>query len=363
MPLYIIKNNIKLMLRNKWLMVMVIAGPIITIAVLSSAFEDMMKTYKAPDVFNVGYRMNENSELAGFINEIKQYGDNAGLAFIEYKDGEAEDILAKNDCTSFVEFIEGKYIVYKLDNYVMESMMTEYFLDTFIKNVIYSNIDSQNNISNIDKNISIKTVDLDFIPSIEAKDYYGIIESVYYMWLCFISLSCILADEKKYGIKKRHDVSPVSSIKLYIANMSACILITILEMSIAITAVTYMYEIKWGNIKYTIFLLLLTGIAAAALGLFLTYLFNNLAVTVVAVFAIVWLAGFFGGSFETYMYSPWPESVKQLTPIYHINRALVEFSCKGNSKYAWSAVLYLSIMTIVCVLGGAAITRIRKGKS
>ena len=67
-------------------------------------------------------------------------------------------------------------------------------------------------------------------------------------------------------------------------------------------------------------------------------------------------AGFYGGSFETYIYSAHPESIKLLSPIYHINRALTELSCMGRSDYVGSAVGYAGLIvaasSIIAILFG-----------
>ena len=56
---YLIKNNLKLMLRNKWTIAVMILGPIFVTALLSSAFEDLMASYESAEEFQVGYRLEE----------------------------------------------------------------------------------------------------------------------------------------------------------------------------------------------------------------------------------------------------------------------------------------------------------------
>ena len=59
---YLIKNNFKLMFRNTWSVVVMLLGPVLVIAVLSSAFSELMKSYKGVGEFVVGYRMQEAAE-------------------------------------------------------------------------------------------------------------------------------------------------------------------------------------------------------------------------------------------------------------------------------------------------------------
>ena len=53
---YLIKNNFKLMFRNTWSVVVMLLGPVLVIAVLSSAFSELMKSYKGVGEFVVGYQ-------------------------------------------------------------------------------------------------------------------------------------------------------------------------------------------------------------------------------------------------------------------------------------------------------------------
>jgi ABC-2 type transport system permease protein len=95
-------------------------------------------------------------------------------------------------------------------------------------------------------------------------------------------------------------------------------------------------------------------------GLFLMYLFRNLAVAIVAAFALVWIAGYVGGSFEAYYFSPISESIKVLSPVYHINRTLVENSAIGQSNYTGGCIAYLLIVSMICFIAGLGISKIRK---
>ena len=57
---YMIKNNGKLMFRNTWSVVFMLIGPILVIAVLSSAFSALMKSYEGGGKFIIGYRMEDS---------------------------------------------------------------------------------------------------------------------------------------------------------------------------------------------------------------------------------------------------------------------------------------------------------------
>ena len=56
------------------------------------------------------------------------------------------------------------------------------------------------------------------------------------------------------------------------------------------------------------------------------------------------------------MYSSFSESTKILSPIYHVNRSLVELSVDGKSDYILTAVLYLLAIALVSIVVGCIIT-------
>lgn len=76
---YLIKNNFKLMFRNTWSVAVMLLGPILVIAVLSSAFSELMKSYEGVDEFTVGYRIQEADN--SIIEATKIAGEEAGILF------------------------------------------------------------------------------------------------------------------------------------------------------------------------------------------------------------------------------------------------------------------------------------------
>ena len=93
---YLIKNNLKLMFRNKWTFIVMLVAPFLTIALLSSAFKSLLSVYEAPDEFTVGYREN-GSILSENMDIVKDAGRDAGILLMEYPDGEPSELLEKND--------------------------------------------------------------------------------------------------------------------------------------------------------------------------------------------------------------------------------------------------------------------------
>lgn len=350
---YLIKNNFKLMFRNTWSLVLMILGPILVIAILSSAFSELMKSYDGVDEFTVGYRANDsNLELA---IQLKLAGEEAGITFYEYPEGDVKDTMEKNELAGFVEFIDDTYVLYKSADYEVEGVTLEYFISKMINEGVNISLQSES-----ENNISLLVKKLDFMPAVDSTDYYGIVYIVYFSWCGFICATGVLSNEKKYGIAKRFQVSNISEIQNYFGKFIPVVLTIGVGMLVSTLITVLLYEIHWGNPILSMIIELMMILAGSALGLMLYNIFNNLVITVITQFTVVWFLGFFGGSFETYMFSGLPDILKEISPIYYGNRALVELSCMGESDYVVSSIIYSLVITIICSVIAILAGSIRK---
>lgn len=356
---YLIKNNFKLMFRNKWILLVLVLGPILVIAMLSSAFEDMMKSYEGVDEFQVGYKIEKESVFAEYIDEVKEAGAEAGITFVEYSTGEPKELMENNDLAGFVELAEGNYTVYESADFEVEGVTLEYFLNRVMKES--SNQAMKMLIPTIEEEeITLPIEKIDYMPAVDSKDYYGIIYIIYFSWCGLVCAGNILNNEKKYGIERKFQVAPISNAKLYLGKWISIVLVVAAGMGIAVASCVLLYDIHWGKPLLSALLVLLSIMASSAYGLMIYYFCKDLAITIIVLFTSVWFMGFFGGSFETYMFSSWSDSVKNLTPIYHINRALVELSCMGHSSYVGSCIAYMLAITVCCSIVAIIVDGIRK---
>ncbi len=340
---YLIKNNFKLMFRNTWSVVVMLLGPILVIAVLSSAFSELMKSYEGVDEFAAGYRMQGPAIENAIVESIRLAGEEAGILFYEYPEGEIKDVMEKNELAGFVEFSESTYVVYKSSDYEVEGITLEYFMNRVMNESVNASLQVQGQ-----ENVILPVKELEFMPAIDSRDYYGIVYIVYFCWCGMICATGVLSNEKKYGIGRRFQVSNLSEVQNYLGRFIPITLTVTVGMAIAAGITILLYDIHWGNPLLSILIVFMMITAGTALGLMLYRISDSLVITIIVQFTIVWFLGFFGGSFETYMFSGMPDRLKHLSPIYHGDRALVELSCMGESRYAASAVGYAFAITVVC---------------
>ena len=88
--------------------------------------------------------------------------------------------------------------------------VVEYFVNAFYENVTASAM-------GVDTDSAKLTVEHpDFKPAIDSKDYYGIVEIIYFGWCAIVAGAGIFMNEKKYKIRKRYQVANLSSFKEYL---------------------------------------------------------------------------------------------------------------------------------------------------
>ena len=339
---YLIKNNFKLMVRSITNSLLVIICPLVLIALLSSAFDDMMSRYDSDADIVAGYRIEGENVSSDMIDAFKDGASDNGYILKEYPDGDPEEILRNEDMGGFVVFKDDTYTIYQNNDHKEEAKALEYSVNAFYENVLAGGMGIDTAL------VKIEPEHPDYMPAIDSIDYYGIIEIVYFGWCAIVCGAGIFMSEKKYRISKKLRVSAISETKLYLAKFVPIVSVMLLGNAVTTTLSVILFKVHWGNPLLSALIILFSVSAATAMGLMAYNIFDNIVVTIISVFAVVWCAGFVGGSFETYMFSMQPMSLKLISPLYHINRALVELSCMGHSDYVISAIMYCAAIIIAC---------------
>ena len=351
---YLIKNNFKLMVRSITNSIMIVIAPLILILLLSSAFNETMSRYDNDSDIVAGYMIEGNDVSNEMIEAFVDGAKDNGVILREYHTGKPETILKDEDMGGFVIFKDDSYTIYQNNAYKEEGRALEYAVNAF-----YENAAAKAAGLNTDT-VSLTVEHPDYMKAIDSTDYYGIIEIVYFGWCAIVCGAGIFMSEKKYRIGKKLRVSALSETKLYLAKFVPIVSAVLLGNVITVFLSNVMFGVHWGNPVLSALIILFSVAAATALGLMFYNIFDNVVVTIITVFVIVWLAGFFGGSFETYMFSSHSIQIKQLSPIYHINRSLVELSCMGHSDYVISAVVYCAAIILFCSFAAVLAGSVRK---
>ena len=362
MILYAIKNNFKLMMRSATNTLLFIVSPIILIALLSSAFGDLMEKYESKDDIKAGYRVDaDESDMNTRLlaEQLEVVSKDNGLILTQYGDIDPEIIIQQEDLAGFIVFEKGgTYTIYENGDQKYEAKALEYIVSSVDERIAQMIINAPEGAGALKMDESspeakVPEVKLnidhpEYMEPISAIDYYGIIEVVYFGWCAIICGTGIFTAEKKYSIGKKLRVSGLSELKLYLAKFLPILLVVSVSSLITTGITILIFGVHWGSPAVSALIVVLSAAAATAFGLMFYSIFRNVVVTIIGVFAAVWVAGFWGGSFETYMFSITPQFLKNISPLYHINRALTELSCMGHSDYVKNAVIICLGITIVC---------------
>lgn len=358
MPLVLIKNNLKLMLRSKWILFIMAILPLITIALLANAFQEMLSSSYELEEFQVGYRMNENSNYQDMIPELQKVCKENKVILQKYPEGDITKLLQSETVAVFVEIKDGSYVLYQSNDKATEASITEsifsgffYQINETMTRMTYA---MEYNVVNVpvQENSQVQSEKLNADPVPNSTDYYGIIYILYFAWCGLISLVAVISSERKSAIPRRMRVSHMSKFNYYIGKFVPCTLAIFLEVCVAWGLSVLLFDIHWGNLGVSTLVIFLISMAASAFGIVLFQLFNNVAISIVLGFVIIWIAGFFGGSFQTYMYASLPQWMVNSSPIYYVNRTMVEYSTKGYSDYTGPCLIFLvSIIVVFGILG------------
>jgi ABC-2 type transport system permease protein len=338
-----IKNNFKLMLRSKWFLGMMILGPVIVIAALSSAFHNIMKNNEELGHFNVGYQIAKTSIYAPYLEGLEKK-EVDGITFVRYNKADPEQEIKNGTVKVFVAIEQDNYKIYSQKESEAQASMTQYFFYQIFHGA--------------EPSVEIPVAEKEFVKIPSSINYYGKIEIVYFLWCSMILLSAVITSERKNRIQPRYKLSPATNLILYLAKVIPCFLAISIVMAGSTILSTIIFDIKWGCIVPSILMLLLGAVAVSTSAVILFGCISNVAVAVVIEFVLVWIFGFLGGSFESYLYSSMAEWLKKLSPVYYLNRVLVEYETNGSSAYTKEAVIfYLGIILVGFVIGSFVMKR------
>jgi|GEM_PF-434904 len=377
---YLIKNNAKLMGRS-WVNVLLFAFcPVLVSAVLISAFSGLMKTYQDHGGFRCGYSIETGSIWENAEEALKIAGAQTDITFTRFDSEEPEEIISKNDLSGFVKLEGGNYTIYRVSDQPAQGAALEYFMSVFCDEMTDAKANSMRSDSwatdtaapdpTVQEAQMLRTDPYDdikltvehpsFLKAVDSTGYYGIVFVLYYSWCAIICAAGLLTSEKRYGIRRRYTVSALGETQIYLGRFLPLAIVVMLGTLAAAALNAAFFGTDWGNLFYVVVLFLIMTAASSALGLMFQSITDNMIITVILTFSLVWTMGFFGGSFETYMFSDHPEYLKLLSPIYHCNRAMVEQASSGSSSYFGSAIFYCSGIIVVCSLISIAASSIRR---
>ena len=348
-----IKNNLKLMFRSKLIIVLVVISPILVMAALSNAFGELLQSDYELENIKIGYYTQTNSKLDMFLNDSSKTLEDEQIILEKHGLDDGKTLVSNGSIDAFVYEEDEQVKVFSLREDSIPTEMCQYIVSQFYTEC--GNLGAKDI-------VSIKGKKIESLKLSSAGNYYGIIETVYFLFCGMLFLTSVVQSERKNRISQRFVAAPTNPVLIYLSKLIPCAIMVVLETAISMVFAAIMFDTNWGNFPVTLGIIGLAILAACAYGITCLYLVKNLAVSVILLFSTVWTWGFLGGSFETYMFSAIPEKIKCFSPLYYVNRTLVEFSTMGKSDYAIRCVIVLIGMFAVFSLFGSLLMKRRMGE-
>lgn len=358
----LVKNNLKLMLRDKLSILFLIFLPILLIALLSSAFTNILNKDYTLKPFTVGYSVQKGSNIESSFNSfINNFKEN-NITLSEMSKDKALNGIRNDTIAAYIDINDNKYTIYKKDVLAVNTIIFEnsfnsamYMYDgnkALMHYLIEKGIPVKSDSANF---VKLETIKANPVPS--SIVYYGIVEIVYIVWFGMMAVSSIVSMEREYGVTERIGLTKANSLILFLGKLIPAVIAVSIQIGIATIATTILMNVNWGKSPLlSVAILLLEIVASSALGILLSTIIKSQALVNVLIVISAFFFGFIGGSFQTYMYNFVSDNIAKLSPLYYINRTLVELSTKGYSDYTNSCVMMLLVISTIAIIIGMLVT-------
>ncbi len=371
MLLILIKNNAKLLIRNKISFMFMCLLPIVLILILSSALANDFGKKVEMQPFTVGYKIESGSNIASYFPVFKEQYEANGMILKPMNQKEGMQALSNSEIVSYLTLNDERYTIYNQEDININAMIFEssfkgsmHFYDGLKTMIAYS---VQNRVIAASEGMIqmqpfsnregqedwVKKEHLEVDPIPRSQDYYGIVQIVFIIWM---GISCVVAlteAERKNNVSNRIKLANVKPAILFMGRFIPNVVALCVQVGIAIVVSTLLLNVNWGDKLFLSgMVLLFEVIAVSAFGTMLTLLIKSSTIINMFMYIGAFVFGFTGGSFQTYMYNFISEDIVHLSPLYYLNRTLVELSTKGSSQYLGTTLVILTMTTLLSITVG-----------
>lgn len=363
MLLILVKNNFKLMLRDKIAILFLVFLPILLIALLSSAFSKIMNKDYTMKPFTVGYSVEKGSNIEKifptFVNNFKENK----ITLSGMTKDEALKEIKNGSLAAYMDINDKEYRIYKKDGFNIDTEIFQNSMDSamylydgnkaLVSYLAENKMSLQTSNSHEENKNFVKLEAIKVEPMPNSTVYYGITEIVYIIWFGMMAVSTIVSNERKCGVTGRIGLTNANSLILLFGKLIPTVCAVSVQVGIAAIASTILMNVNWGSsILASAGILFLEIIASSAIGISLSLIIKSQALVNVIIFVLAFIFGFIGGTFQPYMYNFIGENISKFSPLYYTNRTLVEFSTKGYSNYSYNCILMLLSISVIAIFMG-----------
>lgn len=348
------KNNLKLLWRRKVMIIIALVGMIATTAAVANAFHTLLDKADDAQGFKLGYTVAEGSKYELVIDTLKDELEKEDIVTQKYNSAEVDKLIESGEQDVFVTFEKDSYSIVGSEKRSIETRMIQYSLFNVERNM---NAFMSGGLKSVD----LKESELPTTKTPDAENYYCHAFICCFLSISPIFLSVIYYEDRKNRIWQRYKTGKTGSVSVYLGKYLASFITTMVTFPLLGTlAFCLLFDMKPCNLLIYGGLLALAGLGFTSFGILFFIFFKQPAVSIGSLFMILWFVSFLGGVYETYIYSSIPETIKRLSPLYYLNRSLIEMSVNGKSDYAIPCVIIMIAMTVIFSAVGMIATKLKK---
>ena len=327
-----------------------LVGMIATTAAVANAFHTLLDKADDAQGFKLGYTVVQGSKYELVIDTLMDELEKEDIVAQEYSSADAES----GEQDVFVTFDKDSYSIVGSEKKSIETRIIQYSLFNVERNM---NAFMSGGLKSVELNDS----ELSTTETPDAENYYCHAFICCFLSISPIFLSVIYYDDRKNRIWQRYKTGKAGSVSVYLGKYLASFITTMVVFPLLGTlAFCLLFDMKPCNLFIFGGLLALAGLGFTAFGMLFFIFFRQPAVSIGTMFLILWFVSYLGGVYETYIYCSIPETVKRLSPLYYLNRSLIELSVNGKSDYVIPCVIIMISMTVVFSAIGMIATRMKK---
>lgn len=361
MILKIAKKHLIINARTPFNFFIYLAFPLVLIVILGAAFSGVFKEMEIKADVQILYI--GDTDLNRIIKDNHKYLKDFTFTQV-YKENEAREAVKKGEFDSLVIVDEINRTV-KIEYLNSEDIKTT-ILETFFKSLLTTYnlhstlISNGKNPPEQDLREYIKIESLQSNKGPGALDFYGItILTMIIMYGTFISSYGII-DERVQGTLSRISVTPVKRYQIFLGISLGSLLQIVIQGALIILIGHYFLNVNYGTRPLSLLTILLSqALMVVSLGIFLAFNLKDVKVVDTIINIVAQLTVFVGGGYFILPEGSFIDRVSKFSPIYWINRGLLEAIHTDNAIYIKPAIFIP--LTIALVLTLLTTVRFKKG--
>lgn len=346
--LNIIIKDLKINLKNKRLMAIMIAFPIVLMFILGTTFKQASENGGSIGTIDVAYELVGDGEITeAFIQMKEELSKNEDIVFTEVEeDTEAIGAIKNGNYSCYIIINENDKEIkfYENERFNFKATFIETIMSTFVQRyntiVEVAKVNPQmlaqiaTDTGEDKEYVEIKSVNSNKTPN--ALDYYGVTMLTLIIMYSTMAGAYSVKGEKLKNTVGRLLISPANKMEIFTGSTLGAVVTTIIQMAIVFLFSKYILKVYWGeHIGAVLLIILSLIIMAVSMGIASGYMFKNDNAMEGFLNLIVPIMCFLGGAYVDVsgFDNPVFVGIAKLSPVKWANSSMFNIIYNNNFNY------------------------------